>query len=237
MIRQSLGAFLLALACTGCAQSPAATMAMPVSPAANVDIAAANAPGGPEEAVERIVMIRDLIHYGTKDANALALITAARMTRGLPVYESRMPVRLVPNQGQKVAVSQIYSDSVDGMLKRARRLSGNDRLLATLIREVEAMPKPAPGGAAYVYGIANGSTDEYELTYPAGKRAVIYIESQDEDLYVRLNVSDEAGHHVCTGDRRLAESHCIWTPKRAGKFRFSVENASGKPLNYLLFTN
>jgi hypothetical protein len=243
MVRHAIGicsTFLLAAALGACAQPAAPTPSPSSSPppadgTANFDNAAT--PGPADEGLERIALIRELIHVGTKDASALELITAARMVRGLPVYESRLPVRLVPGRAQKQLVSDIYNSSVDGILKRARSYAGTDRVLGTLILEVEAMPRAKPGGAAYLYSIGAGATDTYELTYEAGKRAVIYIEAQEEGHYLRLGVVDADGRHVCTGDRQLEQAHCTWTPRQTGKFRFQVVNPTKEPLNYLLFTN
>lgn len=203
----------------------------------NVDRSSLVATSGADEALERIALIRELIYFGSKDKNPLALVTAARMTRALPTFEGREPKKLVASPTTTIVISQVYDNSVDGMLKRARQFAGRDRRVLAEIEVVAALPKAKPGGTAYMHALNSKVSDEYEISHKAGERAVIYIEAQEEDQYLQLTVLDDLGNVVCQGDRQRAQTRCAWTPLRDGKFKFRITNPLGESVQYVLFTN
>lgn len=197
----------------------------------------ARASSGDADTLEKMATIRDLIHIGIKDNDALSLITAAQLMRQLQATSITRARKVGPSVGEKLEMSTVFNDSVGGILKRAARLSAGKPILSNLIKEVRAMPKVRPGGTMYIYEVAPKSADEFEITFEPGRRAAIYAESQDENGFLSIVVRDESGNVVCQNNRNRAHVRCAWTPIRKGEFKFRIENALDRQQQYVLVTN
>lgn len=204
---------------------------------ANIDRLALARSGGPDEVLERIVTIRDLIHMGLQEKDALPLVTAARLTRRLPIIKARTATKSGATVTGTMPLAEVFDASVKGMLKRAREIAGSDATMAKLIDGVAAMPKTEHVGDVSFNTVAAKGKDEYDITHAAGERAVVYVEAQEEGGYLRLVVLDEGGNTICTAFRQRVNAYCAWTPAKAGKFKVRIENTLERSQEYVLFTN
>ena len=192
------------------------------------------------ETIARIAVARQLIQIGLKDKDPLPLIVAAKIFRQLPPFKGAPPKKLGTSDKQEPFVesmSEVFSNSVDGILKRARDYAKGQADLVALIDDVAGMSSRGAGGIIYVDSVPMKAATVYEITFEGKKRAAIYIESQEEDGSIGLIIRDAGKNSICEDRRGGPLAYCEWTPRETGPFNIEITNSQDRKQDYVLVTN
>nr|HMN87418.1 hypothetical protein [Bauldia sp.] len=170
-------------------------------------------------------MARDLVEYGRKNNDALALIVAAQMRQSVGLTEvDRKPV----TEGAAGAAEADPTPelTVQAILDEAKAMSGDDEMIVGLADDVlAAATKGRTVGPGYnVVTLPGNSTDSYgNVSFDGGSYAEVYTEGSGRtnlDLYIY----DENGNLVCSDTDSSDIAYCGWTPRWTGGFTIKVIN-------------
>jgi hypothetical protein len=180
---------------------------------------------------------RDLVDYGRKNNDALAMIVAAGMRQQVALTSvDRKPT----TPGEATAEADDTPDlTVDAILAEAKSMSGDDDAVTALADDVKAAAtKGRSKGPAYnVQTLGAKSIDDYaNVGFDGGDYAEVYAEGSGRtnlDLYVY----DENGNLICSDTAPSDVAYCGWTPRWSGNFDIKVINRGGRSNKYSLITN
>jgi hypothetical protein len=213
---------------------PDGTPAPPAQRGVNI----ANGPKAPatDEPIERLQMSSDLIAFGRKAKDPLALIVAARVMKSIGGSE----VDLKPETRTTAADAQKPGPptSADAVLAEARDLGRGDKITTLLADETANIPPVAGGGERKNHQdtVQPGGTDVYRVVFTGGQLAEAGIAGEggsDLDLYVY----DNNDNLVCRSAGSSDREYCRWWPRWTGPFRLEVQNLGSVANAYRLTTN
>lgn len=191
-----------------------------------------------EAVAKQLAMSRDLVEYGRKNNDALALIVAAQIRQQVGLKEvDRKPV----TEGAAGAADADSTPevTVESILAEAKTMSGDDEMIVGLADDVAASAtKGRTIGPGYnVVTLPGNSTDSYaNVNFDGGRYAEVYTEGSGRtnlDLYIY----DENGNLVCSDTDSSDIAYCGWTPSWTGPFTIKVINRGGSSNRYALITN
>jgi len=190
------------------------------------------------EAVAKLyAMARELVDYGRKNNDPLALIVAAQMRQQVGLTQvDRKP----KTEGTGDASADDTPElTVASILDEAKSMAADDETIAGLADDVTASAtKGRSDGPGYnVVTLPGNSTDTYDgVSFNGGDYAEVYAEGSGRsnlDLYIY----DENGNLICSDTDSSDVAYCGWTPSWTGGFNIKVVNRGSKSNKYALITN
>lgn len=191
-----------------------------------------------EAVAKTYAMARDLIEYGRKNNDALALIVAAQMRQSVGLTEvDRKPT--TEEGGGSADADDTPELTVEAILDEAKTMSGDDEMIVGLADDVMASAtKGRTVGPGYnVVTLPGQAVDSYAgVSFDGGRYAEVYTEGSGRtnlDLYIY----DENGNLVCSDTDSSDIAYCGWTPRWTGGFTIKVINRGNSSNRYALITN
>ncbi len=184
-----------------------------------------------------------LADYGRARKDALALIEAARIRVRIGGHKVTRK-----SSGQKAGAKTVRHkkgrsrrrgpDSVESLLKAARRMGQGSEIVEALIAEVEsAGSKGRSSGPKYSpQRVGAQAVEKFLEKFIGGKVAEVVI-SGDGGADLDLYIYDSDGHQVCKDDDPSDKSYCIWYPKSTASFEIRIRNRGEVYGKYVLTTN
>jgi len=213
---------------------PDGTPAPPAQRGVNI----ANGPKAPatDEPIERLQMSSDLVAFGRRTKDPLALIVAARVMKALGGSE----VDLKPETRTTAADAQKAGQqaSPDSILAEARDLGRGDKITTLLADETAAIAASFAGGERKTHQdtVQPGGTDVYRVVFTGGQLAEVGI-AGDGDSDLDLYVYDNNDNLVCRSTGSSDREYCRWWPRWTGPFRIEVQNLGTAANLYRVTTN
>ncbi|CAK0775793.1 conserved exported hypothetical protein [Gammaproteobacteria bacterium] len=186
------------------------------------------------QAVDNLLLARQMATYASAHQDALGLVVAARMIQNQPTQEAKWD----KEGGAKEVVSDPLT--VDGLLAQAREHSGGRAEVIALIEETakRGAAKGRVGGPwQHIDTIpANTMTTYSNINFRGGEEAIIGVVGDgktDIDCYVY-----DQGDHLITSDTD-STSVCDlkWNPIWTGPFTLKIKNAHSRASTYAILTN
>jgi hypothetical protein len=224
------------IAAAGLAAAFAAGIAVPGIAQEGTNVSQDAAKSG-DATAKMYAMARDLVEYGRKNNDALALIVAAQVRQSIGLTEvDRKP----KTEGTGSAeVDDTPELTVDAILAEAKSMSGDDEMIVGLADDITASAtKGRTVGPGYnVVTLPGNSIDSYDgVSFDGGVYAEVYAEGSGRtnlDLYIY----DQNGNLICSDTDSSDIAYCGWTPSWTGPFSIKVVNRGGKSNKYALITN
>jgi hypothetical protein len=189
-----------------------------------------------DEPVEQLQMSSDLLAFGRKTKDPVALIVAVRVMKAVGSREAeRKPERRDATEADQKSGHPVSAASVLG---EARDLAKGDKIVALLIDETAAMGSVTAEGQPRTHQdtVQPGATDVYGVVFTGGQLAEAGI-AGDGDSDLDLLVYDENDHLVCRSAGSSDREYCRWWPRWTGAFRIEIQNLGMAPNLYRLATN
>jgi hypothetical protein len=188
-----------------------------------------------DEPVERLQMSSDLLAFGRRTKDPVALIVAARVLKTLGSTEVDRKPEGRPATGAQKSGRPVSADSV---LAEARDLAKGDKVITLLVDETAAMGSAAPEGQPGTHQdlVQPGDTDVYSVVFTGGQLAEAGV-AGDGGSDLDLLVYDENDHLVCRSAGSSDREYCRWWPRWTGAFRIEVQNLGTAANSYRLATN
>lgn len=200
-----------------------------------------NIGGGPkapatDQPVEQLQMSADLLAFGRKTKDAVALIVAARIMKALGSTEvDRKPEGRAAAEAAQKSGQPVSADSV---LAEARELAKGDKILTLLVDETAgkatAISEEQP--RTHQDTVQPGGTAVYTVVFTGGQLAEAGV-AGDGDSDLDLLVYDDDDHLVCRSAGSSDREYCRWWPRWTGAFRIEVQNLGTVANLYRLATN
>lgn len=189
-------------------------------------------------AVETRALAGQLVAYGDRAKDPLALIVAAKILKSSAPQPADLKKdgEAVPQDAKKEGGNKHEAGAI---LARAKALAAGRQDLLALAADVEAMTaKGAVQGAGRIHwdSVAAHRTDVYDITFRGGEFAAVYIEG-DGDTDLDLYVYDQNGNPICSDTDYTDRLYCAWNPRWTGPFRIKVQNRGDVWNEYGLVTN
>jgi hypothetical protein len=189
-----------------------------------------------DEPVEQLQMASDLLTFGRKTRDPVALIVAARVMKALGGAEAdrkpegRTAADAAQKSGQPV--------SADTVLAEARDLAKGDKIVSLLVEETAAAAPVTSEGQPRIHQdtVQPGGSDVYSVVFTGGQLAEAGI-AGDGDSDLDLLVYDDNDHLVCRSAGTSDREYCRWWPRWSGAFRIEVQNLGTVANLYRLATN
>jgi hypothetical protein len=189
-----------------------------------------------DQPVEQLQMSSDLLAFGRKTKDPLALIVAARVMKALGSSEvDRKPEGQVATGPAQKSGQPVSADSV---LAEARDLAQGDKILILLVdetaRNATAISEEQP--KTHQDTVQPGGTAIYNVVFTGGQLAEAGV-AGDGDSDLDLLVYDDNDHLVCRSAGSSDREYCRWWPRWTGTFRIEVQNLGNVANLYRLATN
>lgn len=185
------------------------------------------------DALKRVQASRVVFDTGVAERDALLVMAAAKLRRGVGLG----PTDRAPDGGAGDGGTGLLN--ANQMLDVARDFAVGDPTLLGLIEDVAAeSTKGVTGGPVYnIATLAAKQSDIYGgVPFATGAYAEIYVEAKDSsDL--NLIIRDAQNRLVCSDTDISAIAYCGWQPREDGTFSITVQNMSGRTVQYSLITN
>lgn len=192
------------------------------------------APSEKVQAVDNVLLARQLASYAQARQDALGLVVAARLFQDQPTQAGKLE-----KEGGGASEAATDPLSVDGLLAQAREHSGGRVEVIALIDETakRGAAKGAVGGPIQqVTRVKNGYKDTWTIKFEGGEEAIIGVLGDGEadlDCYVY-----DAGKHLIRSDTDSTATCAMkWTPAWQGNFKLEVVNNGPRASTYALVTN
>ncbi len=191
--------------------------------------------------VAQLAMAQDLYAYGVENRDAMAVLTAARITGSVGTEDVERDMKNMPTEGaDQTEDGEGVDHPVDMamMLGTARELAaGNDALLG-LVADAEAeSSRGRVGGASRTLSrLKAGRTDVFTVPFYGGRLAELAIVG-DGDADLDLLVTDANGNTICLDRSYSDKLYCSWTPAWDGYFHIAVKNMGRIRNSYYILTN
>lgn len=187
--------------------------------------------------VRDLALAQRLAQYGLANADAVALIAAARIMGRYAVQDRAMQPRdpdgsAPPQEAHSMA-------SATSILAAARSLAAGRADLIAMIDDAEAEGSRGTRGLGYYYyedHVVPDRTMVYDEVFFGEEPAIINLNAwadTDLDLYIY----DEFGNLICRSATLKAAELCEWTPNWTGVFTVIVRNAGDSATRFSLWTN
>ena len=189
-----------------------------------------------------LALANRLADYGHANKDAIALVEAARIRQRVG---GRKIVRTSGKQGsapqavpRKRRKRRRAVDSVQSLLKAARRVSNGSQIVEALIRDVEGRKsKGHASGPQYSFEKVDAKkVATFTEKFNSGELAEVVVSGDgatDLDLYVY----DAGGNQICKDEDRSDKSYCHWYPKSTASFEIRIRNRGEVFGKYVLTTN
>ena len=203
----------------------------------NADAADAGTPGE----VAQLAMAQDLYAYGVEAEDALAVLSAARITDAISTEEADREAARTEVEGVDVTDEGRGAEApVDAatMYATAAQLAGDDEPLQALIAEAqEDRARGRIGGPSRTLShLPGGQMDGFRIPFYGGILAEIAVIG-DGDTNLDAVIEDENGNVICIDQSWSDKLYCSFTPIWDGPFHVSVANMGGYRNSYYLITN
>jgi hypothetical protein len=189
-----------------------------------------------DEPIERLQMSADLLVFGRKTKDPLALIVAARVMKALGGTE----IDLKPETRTTAADAQKPGQPVspEAILAEARDLGRGDKITMLLVDETAATVAGGAGGERKTHQdtVQPGGTDVYRVVFTGGQLAEVGV-AGDGDSDLDLYVYDNNDNLVCRSASSSDREYCHWWPRWTGPFRIEVQNLGMAANSYRVMTN
>lgn len=177
------------------------------------------------DAVAQAALAEQLIEYGDRNKDALAMITGAQIKARVGVQEGKADVKETKGgdaKGGAKPTSQ-RDTSVAAVVARAKQYAGDRKDLIALADDIGKSRGAVNGPRSGVTDVLANATDVFRITFRGGEPAIVAI-SGDGDTDLDLIVYDEYGNRICVADGPTDDEMCRWTPRFTGVFRVEVRN-------------
>ena len=175
----------------------------------------------------------NLVAYGDRNKDALALISAARIHKQIGTRFEKMQKDKEGQPGAKPKSAAVRDNSVAAILERAKKYAGGRKDLIAIADEIAKQGSRGELGGPRVWNeqVLPKDTDLYRLKFVGGTPAVVFI-SGDGDIDLDLIVKDDGGNVVCVADGDTDREACNWIPRRTAEFRIEIKNLGNVYNNY-----
>lgn len=200
-----------------------------------------------DPASQAIQVATNLVQLGLKEKNALYLISAAQLLLDNPT--TTFAVEEAENNPKFTATKKEGDSDIaldpSILLAEAKKLSGDDKIINTLIEEITAkLPKKevvvqrgAKFGRVYTSRrVSAGSYYTFHLTYRGGYAASLSIIG-DGDTDLDFYVYDSYGNLVGSDDDYSDQAYFYWTPRRDTQYKIKVINRGNVYNVFKVITN
>ena len=194
-------------------------------------------PQAESAAVSQLSSAATLAKLGLAQEDALLLITAAKIQKGVAVTDK--PSQKTSEGGEASKKDGSKRLSTDQLLERATELAGNNSTLLALISDVrDEKSRGRKGGAVRGHedAVEAHSTDTYSIAFKGGRTAEVYI-TGDGDTDLDLYIYDENDNLICSDSDGTDEMLCRWNPRWTGSFTVKIKNLGSIYNEYALYTN
>lgn len=202
--------------------------------APNLSDTKAAAPSASVQAVDNLLLARQVAAYAQSHQDALGLVVAARMLQDLPTQEATWK--------KEGGTDQAAADplTVDVLLGQAREQSGGRPEVLALVEETAkrgGTKDSISGPIRHLDRVGGNSTDIFAgLKFRGNEEAIIGVVGQgnaDLDCWVY----DQGGHLIRSDTDGTATCALRWVPSWTGTFTLKVRNYSSSASNYLIVSN
>ena len=193
-----------------------------------------NDPNTGSAAFKALALSGQLIAYGRNNHDALALILAASMRKGLAL---KFVQRKAAEDEAENANASV--DAVEVILAEATKFADGNESYLELIEDVRAMAsKGKSDGPAYNIRTikARGKNNYRNIEFSGGQYAEIYVEGSGR-ANLDLFIYDAKGRLICTDTDPSDINYCGWTPPANGTYLVTIVNKSNRTNRYSLMTN
>lgn len=196
---------------------------------------------GQQGPVAQLAMAQDLYAYGVENKDAVAVLSAAKITSSIGTKDVEREVKTQDIEGVVVPEDVAGVDTpVDAemMYAAAKELAADDASLVGLIEDAEAEgARGRIGGATRTLSrLRAGKTDIFVVPFFGGSLAELAIIG-DGDADLDLVVQDENGNTICIDRSYSDKLYCSWTPSWNGNFVVGVKNMGRIRNSYYILTN
>lgn len=222
--------------------------AFPIFLALALPAMAQDAPQGPNDmramsppgAVAQLAAAQDLFVLGRAAQDPLTVIAAARLSQAIrprDVSQARESIA-APDATDPPPDAAKGPVETAAMFTEARRLSGQDETLLTLIDEAEAQgERRQTGGASRSLArLEPEASDIWTVPFFGAVPAELAVIG-DGDGRLEVTVADDTDTVICAMANGRDRFHCGWIPVRNGEFIITVRNAGPGVEDYWLVTN
>src|SRR6266446_4389004 len=189
-----------------------------------------------DQPVEQLQMSSDLLAFGRKTKDPVALIVAARIMKALGNIEAdRKPEGRAATEAAQKSGQPVSTHSV---LAEASEPAKGDKIATLLVDETAAMVSGVVEGQPRTHQdtVRPSGADVYSVVFTGGQLAEAGI-AGDGDNDLDLLVYDENDHLVCRSAGSSDREYCRWWPRWTGPFRIEVQNLGAIANFYRLATN
>lgn len=195
----------------------------------------AAAPSESVQAVDNLLLARQLVTYAQSHKDALGLVVAARMIQDQPTQAATW----TKEGGNEQASADLLS--VDALLAQAREQSGGRADVLALIDETakRGATKGRVGGPLqHADRVRGNHTDIYSsgMRFRGDEEATIGVIG-DDNADIDCYVFDENGNLIDSDTDSTATCALEWYPSWTGPFTLKVKNTSSRGSDYLILTN
>ncbi len=193
-----------------------------------------NKTGPAHTPVSDTILAQQLIDYGTRTNDPMALLTAVKIQKS---YENEPAKRKKDEKGgvdsSKKSSAVVTTES---LLKQARTLAKGQPAILAMIDDVDAASSrgASDGTSEQVERVRARATDEYIIRFDGGSRAAVGV-SGDRDTDLDLYIYDENGNLICSDTDRTDQLVCEWYPSWTGDFRVRIKNLGNVYNRYTLY--
>jgi hypothetical protein len=184
-----------------------------------------------------------LAERGEKDRDALLLLSAARLLKGVEVKDAQREKQVEDGpkaaQAEKEGVKKPDpAPTPASLIAKARALAAGDATIEALAQAIESeKPKGLITGPVRHADCVRGYTrHRFTGMYRAGEVASVLVDG-DGDADLDLYVYDE-NNNLIGSDADLTDTCLVeWVPRWTGSFTIVVENVGGRTNCYWLHSN
>ncbi len=169
-----------------------------------------------------------LIRFGLRNNDALALLSGAKIKKGLPGEAAKKQKK---EKGSAPTTTGMKSGktetSVEAALARAKELSKGQPDMLAMIADVEESSTRnivgVSGPTIVEERVRAGYSDYYTETFKKRAETIVLV-SGDGDTDLDLYIYDEDDNLICSDTDRTDDMICSWTPAWTGDFTIKIEN-------------
>jgi hypothetical protein len=196
---------------------------------------------GAEGSATRLVVAQDAYELALISGDAILLLAAIRMARGISVRAPTGWEKTSTGEaaGEASAIPPAAPDPAsDKAIQIVQGLAGEDPDLQDLVYDLDAQLPQGDLETAVVAqsALEGGQTDSWRMPLSGSVLTEIGLIGNG-DSALALAVADDAGNPVCVLPPGHAASLCRFTPARNGFFVVTVQNSGAKANSYRLIGN
>jgi hypothetical protein len=179
-------------------------------------------------AIDQLRLSDALADFGTRNADPIALVEAAKIRKMLPP----------PLNG---SAEEPSDHAWESLLARAAQLGGANPMVGSLIADVRHLKvrdiPVIPLDIKVLHKqIKQNGADRAEVRFLAGELAVVYVRPVS-GVGLDLFVYDELNNLICVGGGGAQGAECRWRPRRDGSYLIDIRNNNSAQVDYELAIN